>query len=498
MIDSVHVIGAGGRVGSTVSARLAERGVRLDGTGPDVVLLCVPDRAIAEVAAGVEPGPWIAHVSGATPLQALEPHERRFALHPLQSFTKARGPEQLDGAWGAVGAETAEARAVGFRLAEILGLRPFALADDGRAAYHAGAAVASNYLVTLRGAAGSLLEAADAPAEALDPLMKGVIENGFELTGPIARGDWETVTRHLAAIRQERPELEELYLVLAEATAAIAGRELPRDTVSRGAGSTSVVSRTVADLRAVLARRNKGSVGLVPTMGSLHEGHLSLLRAAREECDTVVMSLFVNPTQFTADADLSAYPRDEGRDLRLAEEAGVDIVFAPSADEMYPSGFQTWVEVTELGSILEGRFRPGHFRGVATVVLKLFSIVRPTRAYFGQKDAQQVEVIRRMIRDLELGIELRVLPTVRDADGLALSSRNVLLGPEERRHALALSRALATRDLAAARAELAKSNGVVVDYVERAEFDPPVLAGAIRVGSTRLIDNVPLKGDAET
>ena len=254
------------------------------------------------------------------------------------------------------------------------------------------------------------------------------------------------------------------------------------------------VCRSIADVRAELAGRS-GSLGLVPTMGSLHEGHLSLLRAARAECDVLVMSLFVNPAQFGSERDLGAYPRDEARDLELAESAGVDVVFAPTSEEMYPPGFQTWVDVTELGSTLEGEFRPGHFRGVATVVLKLFSVVRPERAYFGQKDAQQVEVIRRLIRDLALDIELRVLPTVRDADGLALSSRNVLLSPEERERALALPRALATCDAAAARALLAESNGLVVDYVEVASFDPPVLAGAVRVGSTRLIDNVPLEGD---
>jgi pantoate--beta-alanine ligase len=162
---------------------------------------------------------------------------------------------------------------------------------------------------------------------------------------------------------------------------------------------------------------------------------------------------------------------------------------------MYPPGFQTWVDVTELGAILEGRVRPGHFRGVATVVLKLFTIVRPDRAYFGQKDAQQVEVIRRLIQDLALELELRVLPTVRDADGLALSSRNALLSPEERERALALPLALATRNAEAARATLGASNGLVVDYVEVADFDPPVLVGAVRVGSTRLVDNVILEGD---
>ncbi len=247
--------------------------------------------------------------------------------------------------------------------------------------------------------------------------------------------------------------------------------------------------RTVASLRAELAPRRGGSIGLVPTMGALHEGHFALLRAARSECDTVVMSLFVNPAQFGDPADLDGYPRDEARDLELAGREGVDVVFAPSVAEMYPPGYQTWVEVTELGSILEGRFRPRHFRGVATVCLKLFLAARPDRAYFGQKDAQQVEVLRRLVRDLELELELRVLPTVRDADGLACSSRNARLSPAERERALALPRALATRDPEQARRLLA---GLDVDYVEVAPFHPPVLAAAVRVGSTRLIDNVPL------
>jgi pantoate--beta-alanine ligase len=255
------------------------------------------------------------------------------------------------------------------------------------------------------------------------------------------------------------------------------------------------VCRTIGDVRTELEPARSGSIGLVPTMGALHEGHLALLRAARDENDTVVMSLFVNPAQFSDAGDLARYPRDEERDLTRAREAGVDVVFAPSRDEIYPPGFQTWVEVTELGAVLEGKFRPGHFRGVATVVLKLFTIVRPTRAYFGQKDAQQAEVIRTLVRDLALEVELRIVPTVRDTDGLALSSRNALLSPDERRRALALSRALATRDRDRALAELARSNGLEIDYVEVADFDPPVLAGAVRVGSTRLIDNVVLEGD---
>ena len=247
------------------------------------------------------------------------------------------------------------------------------------------------------------------------------------------------------------------------------------------------VVRTIVETRSALS--GKEDVGLVPTMGAYHEGHLSLFRAARDECETVVASLFVNPTQFGDAADLAAYPRDEERDAALAEEAGVDLLFTPPPEELYPPGYETWVDVEEAARGLEGKHRPGHFRGVATICLKLFNIVRPRRAYFGQKDAQQVEVVRRMIHDLNLDIGLRVLPTVRDPDGLALSSRNALLSPEERDRALALPRALATKDTDRARALL---HGLDVDYVEVAPFDPPVLAAAIRVGSTRLIDNVPL------
>jgi pantoate--beta-alanine ligase len=254
------------------------------------------------------------------------------------------------------------------------------------------------------------------------------------------------------------------------------------------------VVRTVSGIRAALQPIRDGSqIGLVPTMGAFHEGHLSLFRAARGECDIVVVSLFVNEAQFGSGEDFDRYPRDEARDEEVAEGEGIDFLFAPSAKEIYPEGFQTWVEVEKLSRPLEGAFRPGHFRGVATVCLKLFNIIRPHRAYFGQKDAQQAAVIRRMVRDLELELELRVLPTVRDKDGLALSSRNVLLSDEERRAALALPRALETRDPARARALL---DGLQVDYVEVADFEPRVLAAAVRVGSTRLIDNVIVEGES--
>jgi predicted short-subunit dehydrogenase-like oxidoreductase (DUF2520 family) len=214
MFEDVTVIGSG-RAGTAIAARLRERGVRVRDDA-ELRLLCVPDRAIAEVARAIEPGPWVAHVSGATPLAALEPHTTRFSVHPLQTLTLARGPEQLDGAWGGITAEDEDARAHGLWLAETLGLRPFDLADDSRVLYHAGCAVASNFLVTLYRVASGLVEQAGAPPEALVPLMTRTIENGFELTGPIARGDQVTVDRHRAALRDT--PYAELYDVLAGAT----------------------------------------------------------------------------------------------------------------------------------------------------------------------------------------------------------------------------------------------------------------------------------------
>jgi pantoate--beta-alanine ligase len=263
--------------------------------------------------------------------------------------------------------------------------------------------------------------------------------------------------------------------------------------------------RTIADVRRVLRpARASSTIGLVPTMGAFHEGHIALFRAARAECDPVVASLFVNPTQFGDPADLAAYPRDEAHDTRIAAESGVDWLFAPGVDEMFPAGHATWVEPESAARGLEGDFRPGHFRGVATACLKLFTIVAPQLAFFGQKDAQQVAVVKQLIRDLNLELGIRVVPTVRDRDGLALSSRNVRLSPAERLRALAIPRALeaglaAHRSghdaVAAARAALA---GLEADYVAVAAFDGrPTLVIAARVGGTRLIDNIPLDQPSE-
>ncbi|MBS1676631.1 MAG: pantoate--beta-alanine ligase [Actinobacteria bacterium] len=291
---------------------------------------------------------------------------------------------------------------------------------------------------------------------------------------------------------------------------------LSGDTVTTSAAARVV--RGVDELRLALApaRREGRAIGLVPTMGFLHEGHVSLLRAAHAECDVLVMSLFVNPTQFGPNEDLDRYPRDEERDLRLAGDAGVDLVFAPAASELYPDGFATAVEVSGgLTSVLDGdpgRRGPGHFRGVTTVVAKLFNIVGPDIAYFGQKDAQQAAVIKRMVRDLDFPLRVEVMPTVREADGLAMSSRNVYLEPADRARAAAISRALAAAErqalatdslaagLAAARAELAAA-AIEPEYLEARDAEtlepvdgltghPILVAVAARVGGARLIDNV--------
>jgi pantoate--beta-alanine ligase len=278
--------------------------------------------------------------------------------------------------------------------------------------------------------------------------------------------------------------------------------------------------RTVGEVREALApaRRGGRSIGLVPTMGSLHEGHLSLVRRARVECDVVVVWLFVNPTQFGPSEDFETYPRDEERDRKLAAAEGVDLLFAPPQDEVYPEGFGTTVTVGGLTSVLDGdpaRRGPGHFAGVTTVVTKLFNMVAPDVAYFGQKDAQQALVIRRLVRDLDMPVRIEICPIVRDPDGLALSSRNAYLSPAERERALALSRALRAAEatvaggaldaaavLAAARAELDEA-GIEPEYLELrstsdlSEVDrvngATLLAVAARVGRARLIDNAILE-----
>jgi len=274
-----------------------------------------------------------------------------------------------------------------------------------------------------------------------------------------------------------------------------------------------IVSRSVAELRAAVAERRDGRIGLVPTMGALHDGHAALIRAARAESGFVVVSIFVNPTQFGPNEDLASYPRTMEADLEVCAEAGADLIFAPAVAEMYPERSVTFVEVKELDQVLCGQSRPGHFRGVATVVLKLFNIVGPDRAYFGAKDYQQARIIQQMVRDLNVPVAVRVVPTVREADGLALSSRNRYLSAADRALAPGIYRALlAVRDRARAgevdvarlesalHAELESIPGARVDYARIVDAEslrslgrldrPAVAAAAVFLGTTRLIDNV--------
>ena len=475
----VRVIGRG-RVGAAIHARLTEqrpRGRRR--RTRDLVLLCVPDSAIAGVAAAVAPGPWIAHVSGATPLSALAPHERRFGLHPLQTFTRARGPEQLDGAWARRHRRTPTRPASAAHwLADRLGLRPFDIRDESRVLYHAGAAMASNFLVTLYRAAARLLESAGAPPEALLPLMRRTIDNGFELTGPIARGDM--------CDRRRAPRGD-------PSVRAGPRSALPGD----GAGDAAMTTlRTVADLRRALApHRTRATIALVPTMGALHAGHVALFDAARRARDVVVASIFVNPSQFGDPADLARYPRDEAAGRAPGRRRRRRFLFrAGRRARSTRRDSRRGSQVDGPAQDLEGAHRPGHFRGVATICTKLFNIVAPHIAFFGQKDAQQVAV------DPAAGARSESRPRdPRRADRARPRRPRAVLAQRAPVRRGALPRAgdsagprrgpdapsgTDADPVAAARAVLSGLPGVDIDYVAIADFEgQPTLAIAARVGA---------------
>ncbi len=544
----VAIVGAG-RLGSALADALPAGGIEVRGPlrredafpdDVDAVLLCVPDEQIAAAAHALpadRPGLLVGHCSAASTLAPLAGHEA-FSLHPLMTVT---GPgAAFTGATAAVTGATPRALAAARALAEAVGMRPVHVADEHRAAYHAAASIASNFLVTLEGMAERLAHSAGIDREPLVALVRASVENWAAsgapaaLTGPIARGDEDTVQRQREAVAERLPDELELFDALAAATRRLAASTMaPGVTAARTHAANEVdgsadgarmrTVRTIAELRAVLdgPRRAGRRIGLVPTMGALHEGHLSLIRRARASCDVVVMTLFVNPSQFDEAADLGAYPRDEERDARLAAEAGADLLFAPPADEIYPPGFATSVRVGGVSEQLEGEVRGvEHFAGVATVVTKLLNIARPEVAFFGQKDAQQVAVIRRLVRDLDIPVRIEVAATVREPDGLALSSRNVRLRNGARRQALALPRALAAargavasgerdpeRITAAARAAM-RELGVEPQYlalvapdtfvpVRRIGDEQVLVAVAARVGDVRLIDNVLLPTDRE-
>ena len=521
-MPALRVIGPG-RAGMSLAGALESAGWRVApprrrgdpvadaAAGVDLLVIATPDHAIAEVAAGVDPVPTtvVAHLAGSLGLAALEPHPRRAAIHPLVPLPDpAAGAARLSGAWFAVTGDPLAGEVV-----DALGGRAVAVADAGRAAHHAAAAIASNHLVALLGQVERVARPAGVPLEAYLELARAALADvaavgpAAALTGPVARGDLETVQRHLAAID---PAERLAYRALAAAAARL--RQPAR--AGEAASSSPILVETVAGLRSTLdpARAAGLTVGLVPTMGALHEGHLSLVRRSAAECDVTVVTVFVNPLQFGPGEDLASYPRDLAGDLEQAAAAGADAVFAPSVAEMYPEPAPTTVGAGGLADVLEGESRPGHFSGVATVVAKLFNVVGPCRAYFGEKDWQQLLVVRRLARDLSFPVEVVACPTVRHPDGLACSSRNARLSPAQRSAATALHRALAAasalieagvRDPSAVRGRLvevvAAAPAAVLDYaevrragdlapLERLEGEIRLLVAA-RFGATRLIDN---------
>jgi pantoate--beta-alanine ligase len=482
---SLRVIGPG-RAGTSLARALAVAGWRLlpplgrgddlraaghdvEGQSVDLLVIATPDGAVAEVAASVEPVDHtvVAHLAGSAGLDVLAPHRRRAVIHPLVSLPDAdTGARALRaGAWFAVTGDE-----LALQVVRDLDGRSLPVADGERVAYHAAACIASNHLVALLGQVDRVAASAGVPLDALLDLVRTTVENvatlgpAAALTGPVARGDWDTVDRHLAALDpSERPAYEAM---------AAAAQRLSGTTRSTGAPVRGAVERPVTVVDGVDAFRKEldaaraagRTVGFVPTMGYLHEGHASLIRRAAAECDVVAVSVFVNPLQFAPTEDLGAYPRDLERDVALAEACGAQLVFAPSNEEMYPEAMVTTVSVASVSEGLEGALRPTHFAGVATVVAKLLALTGPCRAYFGEKDFQQLTVIRRLVRDLSFPVEVVGCPTVREPDGLAMSSRNVYLTADERVAATVLHRAL----------------GEGVRVVEQGERDPAVVRDRMR------------------
>ncbi len=527
-IGTVAVVGQG-RLGSVLVRGLQGGGFRVSGphgrgysgeTDDAIVLLCVPDAAIAAAAALISEGPLVGHCSGATGLTSIEPH-RGFSIHPVMTFTARTTPAALTDTPAAVAGTDELALEVARSVAVRLGMRPFTVADSDRPAYHAATAMAANFLVTLESAAGTLIRTAGVDPQVLLPLARAALNDWGEqgaaaLTGPVARGDHGVVQSHRQAINGRTPELLPMYDALVAATERLAHSPID-ETPSTARPRTMLVVNTVSSLRQALEAHRTRSIGFVPTMGALHQGHLELLRRAREDNDLVVLSVFVNPAQFNDPADLAAYPRTEAQDRAHAETAGVDIYFAPTVDVVYPTAFTATVALAgPIVETFEGAHRgSGHFHGVTTVVTKLLMMIRPNRAYFGQKDAQQLRVVQALVADLDIEVQIVPVPTVREPDGLAMSSRNVRLTPENHSTALGLNQALNTGRVAFERGETAESivasaARILDDYsitpeylavVAGETFRPvvgkpagrAVLIVAAIVGRTRLIDNVVLQ-----
>jgi pantoate--beta-alanine ligase len=483
--------------------------------GVDLLLIATPDDAIANVAAAIDPVSTtvVAHLAGSLGLDVLAPHSRRAAIHPLVAMPDpAMGATNLRGAWFAIAGDDI-ARDV---VASLNG-HAFEVADGDRATYHAAACIASNHLVALLGQVERVAKTAGVPLDAYMDLVRATVENvanlgpAAALTGPASRGDEATLNRHRAALA---PSEREAYDALSQEAQRLAIRKAPFACVA--------VADTIEVFGKELdrARADGKTVGLVPTMGALHAGHASLIERAARECDVVAVTIFVNPLQVAANEDLAAYPRNLDADCTLAAAAGARVVFAPPVEEMYPGDVHTTVSVRGVSEVLDGAARPGHFDGVATVVAKLFSIAGACRAYFGEKDFQQLAVVRRMTHDLSMPVDIVGCPTVREPSGLAMSSRNAYLSDAEREVATVLCRALreglqlvddGERHPAMVRQRMADvirtEPSVALDYAEIVRSDdltvPTVLSGelrllvAARVGQARLIDNMGIGIPAE-
>lgn len=535
-----------------IEVELVPSGALVPGSEPpsvrtaDVVVLAVPDDRIASMAGRLEvrADRAVVHLSGALGPEVLEPHPRRGSLHPLAVLGQAdaeRAAKRLrSGLCFAVAGDP-----VVWALVDRLGGRALALEGSVRARYHAGAVAASNHLVGLVAEAASWQSAPGLDAADLAALGSMATADAAEvgpeaaLTGPLARGDAGVVAAHLAGLDARA---RHVYLASAGPTARLAdrrGRRVPaprrpgpavralRDALLDASGVARAGSRRLRSTARieVLGRALRDAsvaglvVGLVPTMGALHEGHRSLLRRARQDCDVVAASVFVNPTQFGQAEDFERYPRTTDADLDVLEQEGVDVALVPEVEDVYPPGFSTTIEVAGPALGWEGADRPGHFAGVATVVARLLVGLAPGRAYFGEKDFQQLAVVRRLSQDLGVGVEIVGCPTVREHDGLACSSRNRRLSPEGRRAAVVLWQALQAgralvvegeRDPSAVRERMASvvagtrgarlCYAAVVDpasLAEPAELRLPArLLIAVEIEGVRLIDNLGI-GDAE-
>jgi len=513
------------------------------GEGADVVLLTVPDDVLPAVVDGFarlgvfQPGQIVIHTAGRYGVEVLSPATHSgaiaMAIHPAMTFSGTSVDlGRIEGAPFAI-TTTPTMVPIAQALVVEMGGEPITLNEDARQVYHAAMAHGANHLVTLVSQACRILDqvGVDDSAKLFSPLMYAALEGALAsgdlaLTGPIRRGDAGTVAAHVEALTTHNPDILPTYRELARATASRAAHldmitpqaalevlDALEGHASEGPGTGTRVVTTVAELKECLTTRRRG---VVMTMGALHEGHLELVRHAKRHAEEVVVTIFVNPLQFGEDEDLDTYPRTFESDIDHLTDLGVDVVFAPDVEEMYPQQ-RVGVQAGEMGLVLEGAARPGHFDGMLTVVHKLLGITQADVAFFGQKDAQQLALVKAMVHDLNMGVDIRAVPIVRDADGLALSSRNAYLSATQRRQALVIPRTIEAavrvaadgaspqETLAYARREFhTGGEGVDLDYLVLVDPDtmqphdgdrakPGLLAIAAVVGNTRLIDNAVLE-----